>query len=122
MLNSYASTTNCYTISRKAHARFDVAQGTSTLFDYDLSGNITARHVFPYWAGCPTSQLRTLIGIDQYCTTVSYGYSAGTWGDMLTSYNGTTISYDAIGNPANWRNGILLFPFRFAPLQKAKHR
>ena len=84
----------------------DVAQSTSTLFDYDLSGNITARHIFPYWAGCPTSQLRTLIGIDQYCTTISYGYSAGTWGDMLTSYNGTTISYDAIGNPANWRNGI----------------
>lgn len=84
----------------------DVAQGTSTLFDYDLSGNITARHVFPYWAGCPTSQLRTLIGIDQYCTTVSYGYSAGAWGDMLTSYGGTTISYDTIGNPTNWRNGI----------------
>jgi RHS repeat-associated protein len=84
----------------------DVAQGTSTLFDYDLSGNITARHVFPYWAGCPTSHLRTLIGIDQYCTTVSYGYSAGAWGDMLTSYGGTTISYDTIGNPTNWRNGI----------------
>ena len=74
----------------------DVAQGTSTLFDYDLSGNITARHVFPYWAGCPTSQLRTLIGIDQYCTTISYGYSTGAWGDMLTSYGGTTISYDTM--------------------------
>jgi len=84
----------------------DVAQGTSTLFDYDLSGNITARHIFPYWAGCPTSQLRTLIGIDQYCTTVSYGYSAGTWGDMLTSYNGTTITYDSIGNPTKWRNAL----------------
>ncbi len=83
-----------------------MAQSTSTLFDYDLSGNITARHIFPYWAGCPTSQLRTLIGIDQYCNTIPYGYSTGTWGDMLTSYNGTTISYDAIGNPTNWRNGI----------------
>ncbi|HBL84589.1 MAG TPA: hypothetical protein DDZ99_06745, partial [Clostridiales bacterium] len=26
------------------------------------------------------------------------------WGDLLTSYNGTSISYDAIGNPTNWRN------------------
>ena len=24
------------------------------------------------------------------------------WKDLLTSYNGNTITYDAIGNPLNW--------------------
>ena len=37
--------------------------------------------------------------------TVSYGYS-GSWKDLLTSYNGTAISYDTIGNPLTWRGGL----------------
>jgi len=31
--------------------------------------------------------------------TVSYGYGDSTWKDKLTSYDGTTITYDDIGNP-----------------------
>ena len=27
------------------------------------------------------------------------------WGDLLTSYNGTAITYDAIGNPLSYYNG-----------------
>ncbi|MBE6678138.1 MAG: RHS repeat-associated core domain-containing protein, partial [Ruminococcaceae bacterium] len=27
---------------------------------------------------------------------------------MLTNYNGTSISYDAIGNPSNWRNAAAI--------------
>ena len=34
-------------------------------------------------------------------STKSYGYSSG-WGDMLTSYDGTEITYDQIGNPTNY--------------------
>ena len=37
-------------------------------------------------------------------STKSYGYSSG-WGDMLTSYDGTEITYDAIGNPLNYYTG-----------------
>ena len=37
--------------------------------------------------------------------TATYGYSTGTWGDMLTSYNGNSITYDAIGNPLSYYNG-----------------
>ena len=34
-----------------------------------------------------------------------YGvYGDTSWGDLLTSYNGKTISYDNAGNPLNWRN------------------
>ena len=38
----------------------------------------------------------------------SYSYSTGTWGDLLTNYNGTSITYDTIGNPTNWRNATSL--------------
>ena len=31
--------------------------------------------------------------------TVLYGYNDGSWGDLLTSYDGQTITYDNIGNP-----------------------
>ena len=27
------------------------------------------------------------------------------WGDLLTSYNGTAITYDSIGNPLSYYNG-----------------
>ena len=30
---------------------------------------------------------------------VTYGYDIGAWGDLLTSYDGTGITYDGIGNP-----------------------
>ncbi|MBE6644306.1 MAG: hypothetical protein E7612_02880 [Ruminococcaceae bacterium] len=38
-------------------------------------------------------------------STYSYGYSSGTWGDLLTSYRGQAITYDAIGNPLSYYNG-----------------
>ena len=34
----------------------------------------------------------------------AHSYSTSAWGDLLVNFNGTTISYDAIGNPLNWRN------------------
>ena len=32
-------------------------------------------------------------------------YSDSQWGDLLTSFNGTTITYDEIGNPLSYYNG-----------------
>ncbi len=58
---------------------------------YDNSGNITG--VFHHY------------GPDIiYSENKTYGYSGTSWGDLLTSYNGTSINYDGIGNPLNWRN------------------
>ena len=37
--------------------------------------------------------------------TASYEYSSSTWGDLLTSFNGNAITYDALGNPINYYNG-----------------
>ena len=38
--------------------------------------------------------------------TVDYGYGNADWQDQLTSYNGSAITYDAIGNPTIWYNGM----------------
>ena len=36
----------------------------------------------------------------------TYTYGNSQWQDLLTAYNGTNITYDAIGNPNNWRDGM----------------
>ena len=38
--------------------------------------------------------------------TVNYEYNDSNWGDKLTSYNGETITYDEIGNPLSYRDGM----------------
>jgi len=47
----------------------------------------------------PTSQIVFSNG-----TITSYFCEDETWGDLLTRYGNTNISYDEIGNPLNWRN------------------
>ena len=37
----------------------------------------------------------------------SYTYSTGPWGDMLTSYNSTSITYDEMGNMLKSRDGFI---------------
>ena len=36
-------------------------------------------------------------------STDNYGYGNANWGDLLTSYKGNTITYDAIGNPNEYK-------------------
>ena len=38
--------------------------------------------------------------------TESYGYSDIQWKDKLTNLNGQTVTYDAIGNPLQYRDGM----------------
>lgn len=38
----------------------------------------------------------------------TYSYTDSTWGDLLTSFNGQTITYDEIGNPLQYRDGMSL--------------
>ena len=37
-----------------------------------------------------------------------FNYTDSTWGDLLTKYNDTTITYDTIGNPLIYRDGITM--------------
>lgn len=62
------------------------------IYTYDANGNIlTAKH-------------ETYADGVIYNNTYTYGNS--TWKDLLTAYNGQTITYDAIGNPLTYRDGI----------------
>jgi len=72
------------------------------LFTYDKSGNILAKHQYAYSTATTASLLNTTGQVTSY----TYGNSA--WGDLLTKYGSTSISYDAIGNPLNWRGYINL--------------
>ena len=67
----------------------------TTEYVYDAAGNITAKKTYAYTLGDLTGLTPT--------ETITYGYSEGSWHDLLTSYNGQAITYDAIGNPINYR-------------------
>ena len=67
------------------------------VYTYDNAGNITSKKTYALTAA--GASLGTPI------STKNYGYSTSGWGDMLTSYDGTAITYDAIGNPLSYYNG-----------------
>ena len=64
----------------------------TTTYTYDKSGNILSKSQYSYTTGT----------LGTATDTVNYVYGNTNWGDQLTSYDGTTISYDAQGNPLNW--------------------
>ena len=76
------------------------SNGTTWKYTYDLGGNILKKERFAY--ADTTTPLET----------VTYTYGDANWRDKLTAVNGSTICYDAIGNPLNdgtwtytWQNG-----------------
>ncbi|WP_147584666.1 RHS repeat-associated core domain-containing protein [Faecalispora jeddahensis] len=74
----------------------DQKAGTSTTYSYDAGGNITTVSTYAYTTGelgSPTN-------------TISYAYDNANWKDLLTSYNGQSITYDQIGNPLAYRDGM----------------
>ena len=68
--------------------------GKSWTWSYDAGGNITSKKEYAYTTGTLGSAV----------STRSYTYGNSSWGDLLTAYNDSTVSYDAIGNP-NSLNG-----------------
>ena len=67
----------------------------TTVWTYDRAGNILTEKDYAYTTGTPYE----LLG------TNSYTYGNSNWGDLLTAYNGQSITYDAIGNPLTYNNG-----------------
>ena len=74
--------------------------GTTWKYTYDLGGNILKKERFAY--ADTTTPLET----------ITYEYGDANWRDKLTAVNGSTIRYDAIGNPLSdgtwtytWQNG-----------------
>jgi RHS repeat-associated protein len=65
-------------------------------YNYNSGGNITSKKEYAYTTGT--------LGTAQ--ATISYAYGDANWKEKLTSYNGTAFTYDAIGNPLNYRNSM----------------
>ena len=72
------------------------AQNKSFVYAYDAGGNILSVKEYAYTTGALGTAVKT----------VNYGYTDGTWKDLLTSYAGQTITYDGIGNPLSYRDGL----------------
>ena len=71
-------------------------QNKSFAYTYDAGGNLTAVKEYAYTTG-------TLGAVQN---TVAYSYGNSNWKDLLTSYDGQSITYDAIGNPLTYRDGM----------------
>ena len=63
------------------------------MYAYDSCGNILSRTEYGY-----TDDETPAGG-----TVTAYEYNNAAWGDQLTSWNGESITYDAIGNPLSYR-------------------
>ncbi len=86
IFNQLESSTDC--INLKNH-----------YYEYDEAGNILSEVTRKINAnGIPYGG----------AVTVNYEYNDSNWGDKLTSYNGETITYDEIGNPLSYRDGMTM--------------
>ena len=72
------------------------AQNKSFVYAYDAGGNILSVKEYAYTTGALGTAVKT----------TAYGYTDGTWKDLLTSYAGQSITYDGIGNPLSYRDGL----------------
>ena len=69
----------------------DPHENATWVYNYDRGGNILSKVKYAYTTGT----------VDTAIETIPYVYGDSNWKDKLTSYNGQTITYDAIGNPTN---------------------
>ncbi|MBR4628780.1 MAG: DNRLRE domain-containing protein, partial [Ruminococcus sp.] len=68
------------------------ANNATYTYEYDDWGNILNKKRYTYTTGSLGSVLNT----------INYGYGSSQWKDRLSSYNGQSISYDAMGNPTSY--------------------
>lgn len=68
----------------------------TVIYAYDNSGNILKADEYKYTTG----------DLDEVISTKKYSYCNLEWKDLLTNFNGQDITYDEIGNPLSYRNGI----------------
>ena len=81
------------------------AKNYTKVWTYDAAGNIQSRTEYTYTTA---ASLDSITPTD----TVNYSYNDTQWKDLLTSYDGNTITYDEIGNPLSdgewtytWQHG-----------------
>ena len=70
----------------------DYVNDVKYIYNYDTYGNIRSVDRYTY-------------STETYIDADIYSYTNTSWLDRLTAFNGTTITYDAIGNPLSYNNG-----------------
>ncbi len=91
---------------------------TLAVYAYDKQSQLTGATYYTY-SGSSTTPTTTTAYAYTYdgagniltekkngATVRTYTYGDSGWNDLLTKVNGTTIGYDAIGNPTNYYNGV----------------
>ena len=71
----------------------DYTNDTEYIYNYDNGGNIISKVTKELSSG-------TVLNTD------TYSYTNNNWKDQLTSFNGSSITYDAIGNPLTYGSNI----------------
>lgn len=74
----------------------DQKAGVSATYAYDTGGNLISITTYDYTTGVLGTPVET----------ISYSYDDDNWKDLLTNYNGEFITYDRIGNPLTYRDGM----------------
>lgn len=77
----------------------DLAKNCTEVYNYDNGGNILSVTTYPLTWGSLNGVTAT--------QTINYAYGDTNWKDKLTSYSGTAITYDSIGNPLSYRGYTL---------------
>ena len=72
--------------------------GTTVTYRYNTAGNIQEKKTYA-WTADPINESTTPV------KTVTYTYGDN-WRDLLTAYDGEQITYDNIGNPLSYYNGM----------------
>ena len=70
--------------------------GKTITYEYDFGGNILSKKEYAY----------STEALGEVLNEITYGYADENWKDKLTSFNGETFTYDAIGNPLTYRDGL----------------
>ena len=82
------STTYTYDSANQLTRENNQAAGKTWVWTYDDAGNITSRKEYAYTTG----------SLGSVQSTINYTYGDSSWGDLLTGWNGKTITSDTIGN------------------------
>ncbi|WP_438848863.1 RHS repeat domain-containing protein [Anaerocaecibacter muris] len=85
----------------------NIAFNTTTIFTYDVGGNITAKNEYAFTLG--DIKDKTPISIK------AYSYVAKGWRDQMTVYDGERCVYDKLGRPTTYRNNTLEWD-KYGPL------
>ena len=84
-----STTTYTYDSQNQLIREDNQAAGKSWTWSYDDAGNILSKKEYAYTTGT----------LGNAVSTKTYTYGNSNWGDLLTAYNGTDVTYDQIGNP-----------------------